>query len=126
MSGGEGGKEAGAEEITVPAPGATDLLAALSSGLVIAAYLVGGSAAAARVVAVTALPTALLPLVSARCRRSAVFLYAVSLSAVFAGLFCCALDPYFWATATAVTASFAWTLTQRARRARLAQPQLRV
>jgi hypothetical protein len=126
VSGGEGGKEAGAEEIIVPAPGATDLLAALGSGLVIAAYLVGGSAAAARAVAVAALPTALLLLVSARVRRYAVYLYTVALSAVFAGLFCCALDPYFWATATAAVASFAWTLTQRARRARLAQPQLRV
>jgi hypothetical protein len=120
VSGGEGGKEAGAEEIIVPAPGATDLLAALSSGLVLAAYFIGGSAAAARVVAVTALPTALLPLVSARCRRSAVFLYAVSLCAVLAGLFCCALEPLFLAAAAFTAASFAWTL---ARRARTAQPQ---
>jgi hypothetical protein len=120
VSGGERNGEAGAEEIIAPAPGATDLLAALSSGLVIAAYLVGGSAAAARVVAVTALPTALLPLVSARCRRSAVFLYAVSLCAVLAGLFCCALEPLFLAAAAFTAASFTWTL---ARRARTAQPQ---
>jgi hypothetical protein len=119
VSGGERNGEAGAEEIIAPAPGATDLLAALSSGLVIAAYLVGGSAAAARVVAAAALPTALLPLVSARCRRSAVFLYAVSLCAVLAGLFCCALEPLFLAAAAFTAASFTWTL---ARRARTAQP----
>jgi hypothetical protein len=90
---------------------------------VIAAYLIGGPAAAARVVAAAALPTALLPLVSARCRRYAVFLYTVALCAVFAGLYCCALEPLFLATAAAVVASFAWTLARHARGARTAQPQ---
>ena len=117
---GEAAREA--EELVHPAPGATDLLAGLGSGLVLAAYFVGGPAAAARAVAAAALPAALLPLVSARARRYAVFLYAAALSAVLAGLFCCALDPLFLATATAAVASFAWTLTQHARRA---QPQSR-
>lgn len=112
----------GVEEIVAPAPGATDLLAGLGSGFVLAAYFIGGSAAAARAVAAVALPAALLPLVSARCRRYAVYLYALALCAVLAGLLCCALDPLFLATATAAVASFARTLTQHTRRAR-AQPQ---
>jgi hypothetical protein len=116
---GEAAREA--EELVHPAPGATDLIAGLGSGLVLAAYLVGGPAAAARAVALAALPAALLPLVSARCRRYAVFLYAAALSAVLAGLFCCALDPLFLAAAAFAAASFAWTHTQRARGARMAQ-----
>jgi hypothetical protein len=114
-----------AEELVHPAPGATDLLAALASGLVLAAYLVGGSAAAARSVAVAALPAA-LPLVSARCRRYAVYFYTVALGALAAGLFCCSLEPAFLAAAAFTVASFAWSLARHARRARLAQPQLRV
>jgi len=114
------GERVAPEELVHPAPGAADLLAALASGLVLAAYFIGGPAAAARAVAVVALPTALLPLVSARARRYAVFLYAVSLCAVLAGLFCCALEPLFLAAAAFTAASFAWTL---ARRARTAQPQ---
>ena len=111
------------EEVIVPPPGAGDMLGGLGGGLVLVAYLVWGSAAAARAVAVAALPTALLPLVSARVRRYAVYLYTVALSAVFAGLFCCALEPLFLATAAAVVASFAWSLRRAARRARVAQPQ---
>ena len=109
------------EEIVAPAPGATDLLAGLGSGIVLAAYFIGGPAAAARSVAAAAIPAALLPLVSARARRYAVYLYTAALSAVFAGLFCCALDPLFLATAAAVVASFAWTLARRARGARASQ-----
>ncbi len=111
----------GAEEIVAPAPGANDLLAGLSSGLVLIAYFIGGPAAAARSVAVAALPAALLPLVNKWCRRYAVYFYSAALCAVFAGLFCCALEPLFLATAAAVVASFAWTLARHARGARTAQ-----
>jgi hypothetical protein len=87
---------------------------------VLAAYLVGGSAAAARAVAVAALPAA-LPLVSARWRRYAVFLYSAAFGALAAGLFCCGLEPVFLAAAAFTVASFAWSLA----RARVAQPQSR-
>jgi hypothetical protein len=115
-------REEGAEEVVVPAPNTgLSLLSSLGSGFVIANYLAWGPAVAAKAAAAVAVPTAILPLVDGWCRRRAVYFYSAAFGAVTAGLFLCALDPYFWAVAAAVVASFAWSLWRAARRARVAQ-----
>lgn len=111
------------EAVVVPPPNTgLSLLGGLAGAFVIANYQVWGPAAAAKAAAAVAFPAATLPLVDRWCRRRAVYFYSAAFGAVVAGLFCCALDPYFWVTAAAVIASFAWTLRRAARGAR-AQPQ---
>jgi hypothetical protein len=122
---GEGGGEelvAAREEVVVPPPNTgLSLLGGLAGAFVIANYQVWGPAAAARAAGAVAVPAATLPLISRWCGRYAVYFYSAAFGALAAGLFCCPLDPWFWAVAAAVIASLAWSLW-RARRARAAQP----
>jgi hypothetical protein len=119
---GKGGEAREEEKVVVPPPNTgLSLLSGLAGAYVIANYQLWGSAMAARAAAAVAIPSATLPLACKWCRRYAVYLYSTAFGALVAGLFCCALEPYFWVIAAAVVASFAWTLARRARRARTSQ-----
>jgi hypothetical protein len=121
VSAGEGGRREAREEekVVVPPPNTgLSLLSGLAGAFVIANYQVWGPAVAAKAAAAVAIPAATLPLVDRWCRRRAVYFYSAAFGAITAGFFLCALDPYFWVTAAAVVASFAWSLRRAARRAR--------